>query len=160
MKASWLFLKYKYYGVSIYLSICVSVLVSAIVLTLSVCQGKIDDELAAQIADFSIGDQYIFCRQRSHGILIAPSMDKKRIPNFNDDIKTESTSPRYKVLKLFGFEDSVAMGTVQYRLSGIKFTDIHGGQRLYLCFLNMERSITYRTFWNLRVKMYNRLFRK
>jgi glycosyltransferase involved in cell wall biosynthesis len=53
---------------------------------------------------------------------------------------------KYEVLKLCGFEGSVVMGTVQYRLLSPKGTDIHGSHRFWLRFLNMEHRITYRTF--------------
>jgi hypothetical protein len=121
---------------------------------LSVRQGKINDELTAQIADFPFRDEYILQRQFGHGLLIAAAMDKKCIPHLNDYIKSKSASFGYEVSKLFGSEGTVAMGTVRNRLLGKKGADVHGDYSFCIAgFLNIRRRITHRAFLDFRVKM-------
>ena len=66
---------------------------------LSVRQGKINDELTAQIADFSFRDAYILRCQLGHDFLVVAAMDKKRKPHLNDDIKPKSASFGYETSK-------------------------------------------------------------
>jgi hypothetical protein len=81
-------------------------------------------------------------------------MDKKCIPHLNDYIKSKSASFGYEVSKLFGSEDTVAMGTVRNRLLGKKGADVHGDYSFCIAgFLNTRRRATHWAFLDFRVKM-------
>jgi len=125
---------------------------------LSVCQGKINNELAAQKTDLPFRDEYILGCQLGHDLLIVSATNKKGKPYLDDDIEPESAAFGYEVSKLFGPEYSMAMGAIQYRFLGRKGADVHGYHGLCIGFLNMECRITFRAFEDFRAKMQNRLF--
>ncbi|MCG8687384.1 MAG: hypothetical protein MI892_21080 [Desulfobacterales bacterium] len=113
---------------------------------LPVCQGKVNNELAAQKTDFPLRDEYILGCQLSLDLLVATAAKEKGQPDLNDDIKSKSTAFGYEFAELFRSKFSVLVRTIQHYFFSQKGADVHGNHCLRFCFLNIGCRMAFGAF--------------